>query len=444
MTLWKRDGAVEKNVERYTVGDDYILDKKLLVWDGVASRAHARGLRRIGILTQDELDALEAALSQAIALAAQDKFEITVSQEDGHTALEEFLVAKCGAAGKKIHTGRSRNDQVLTALKLFIKAELVKTQELLHAVGDRLIQFAGTNPVAMPGYTHMQRAMPSSASFWAEAFAESMLDNISLLHSTYVQLDSSPLGSAAGYGVSLPLDRAFTAQELKFERVQVNALYVQNSRGKNEALVLSALGQVMLDLNKLASDLLLFSTAEFGFFILPEEFCTGSSIMPQKRNPDVLELMRAKAKQVQALHFQVVSTVSDLPSGYNRDFQLTKRPLMEGFEIVQSSLQIIAELIPGITVNRERCEAALDPSIYQADIALQAAARGVPFRDAYHEVKQGDSRAAAGIDPYQHLKCKSHIGAPGNLQLESLQHKFQLVAQELAGRQEKLKAITFC
>lgn len=388
MTLWKRSGSVSKITQDYCVGADPLHDLKLAQWDCYGSLAQAKMLHSIGVLSKEEHLSLKNALVELIEKIRAGNFQINLEQEDCHTAIEEFLTEKCGEAGKRIHTGRSRNDQVLTMMKLYIKAELLHTSDLALKLALALLQFAERNPTPLPGYTHLRRGMPSSVALWAGAYAEACLDNSKFLCAALDQLDSSPLGSAAGYGVPIALDREMTAKDLGFARVHWNTLAVQNSRGKSEALALSALSQVMLDLNRCAGDLILFSTAEFGFFNLPAEFCTGSSIMPQKLNPDVLELMRAKAKVVFSLQQQVLGITADLPAGYNRDLQLTKAAMIEGFEITEASLAILAALIPGVTVNTARCKEALDPSVFAAHHATTLAAKGMPFRDAYHVTKE--------------------------------------------------------
>jgi argininosuccinate lyase len=259
--------------------------------------------------------------------------------------------------------------------------------------------------------------MPSSVGLWAAAFAESLLDDVELLKSAYALADQCPLGSAASYGVSLPIDRKLVSDLLGFAKVQNNVLYANNSRGKVEAIILSALSQVMADLSKMATDLILFSIPELGYFELPEKFCTGSSMMPNKKNPDVLELVRAKANKVLAAYMQVMNTIKDLPSGYNRDFQETKAPLMEGFAITQSSLEMMVLVVTGLKVNKEKCVKACTPEIFATDKAVSMAAKGMPFRDAYKAVGQNLDQLK-GEDPITNIKSKKHIGATGNLGLE--------------------------
>ncbi|MBN2367683.1 argininosuccinate lyase [Candidatus Woesearchaeota archaeon] len=409
MKLWDKGYDLDKEVEKFTVGDDYLLDQKLLFWDCVASIAHAMMLEKIGILSQEELMNIKVAIIKIIELDKQGKFKICQDQEDCHTAIEEYLTEKLGETGKKIHTARSRNDQVLAALKLYMKAGLIEIEQLSLEFIEGLVEFAKKNNIAMPGYTHMQKAMPSTSALWAGSFAESMLDNLGLLKSAFEFLDTCPLGSAAGYGVSLDIDRQFVSDLLGFSKVQTNVIYVQNSRGKNEAVVLSALMNIMLDINKIAVDLILFSMQEFGYFELPKEYCTGSSIMPQKKNPDVLELLRAKSHVFQSLHQQVVGIIQSLPSGYNRDFQLTKKPLIEGMEIVKTSLKIITCVIKSLKVNNEKCEKAMTKELFATDMVYEYVKKGMPFRDAYKKVAKELMLENSKDSYYIHNSCNYNV-----------------------------------
>ena len=426
MKLWDSSATagagedpVRKAVEQFTVGDDWLLDRKLVRWDCFGSLAHATMLQSIGILSAEELKAARKGLSEILSLAAGGKFEITPADEDCHTAIENYLTQKYGEVGKKIHTARSRNDQVLTTLKLYQKAALLRIGTLSVVLAENLHAFASKYPVAFPGYTHMQKGMPSTVQLWAAAHAESLLDDCKLLKSAFEFVDASPLGSAAGYGVTIPINRELSAKLLGFARVHRNVITTQNGRGKNEAVVLSALATVMRDLGSFGADLLFFSQRELGYLTLPERFCTGSSIMPQKRNPDVLELLRGKVKVVASLQAQVLSVASDLPSGYNRDYQLTKRPLLDGVEIVEAALTILATLVKELGVDKARCEAALEPELFAADMANELVKGGKSFRDAYREVKASLEKLAV-TDPYKFIKQKTHTGAPGNPGLAEL------------------------
>ena len=302
--LWQKNYELNALIEEFTVGIDYILDQKLIPSDCVASMAHARMLQTIGILTEEETTALSEGLLQILNEHKEGNFPITRSDEDGHTAIENRLVELAGDAGKKIHTGRSRNDQVVTALRVYGRSKVLQMIREGGMLVQSLLTLAEKHKnTPMPGRTHMQIAMPSSVGLWAAGFAEEMADSLKLLSSVWEILDQNPLGAAAGYGVPLKLDRAMTARLMGFSRVQNNVIYVNNSRGKMELMVLDMLDQMVLSMSKMAQDLILFSLPEFGYFSLPAELCSGSSIMPQKKNPDGLELMRAKAGTVSALRY---------------------------------------------------------------------------------------------------------------------------------------------
>lgn len=387
MKLWDKGKNVNSQVINFTVGDDYILDQKLVKYDCIASIAHAKMLWKIDILQKDEVSKLVQTLNDIIELNKQGKFKIKKDQEDCHTAIENYLTEKLGDLGKKIHTARSRNDQVLTALRLYLRDQGNEFLLLIERLKKSISAFIKREgDVKIPGYTHMQKAMPSSTELWAGSFIDSMEDNKLLLTAILDILNQSPLGTAAGYGVPLEIDRDFTAKELGFVRVQKNSIYVQNSRGKFENSFLHALSQIMFDLNKIASDLILFSMPEFGYFGLPDEFCTGSSIMPQKKNPDVLELLRAKYHVVNACEFQLKSLISNLISGYNRDLQLTKQPVIKACAITGESLAIGAALFDHLSINREKCLAAMSDDLYATEKVYELVKQGNPFRDAYQQI----------------------------------------------------------
>lgn len=388
MKLWDKGYRLNSAVERYTVGDDYRLDAALIKHDCVASIAHAGALRKAGVLSESEKRRLIRELRRILALSERGEFVIRPEDEDGHTAIERALTAALGDLGKKIHAARSRNDQVVTALRLYSREELLETERRMDALIRTLLRKAGGSKRApMPGYTHARKAMPSSFAAWLEAFAESMRDNKIAIRAAIELLDRNPLGTGAGYGIPVfKIDRRRTGRELGFSRLQKSALYVQNSRGKFEGITVSALANVMLDINKMCSDLILFSMDEFGFVRLPREICTGSSIMPQKMNPDVLEIARARYHSVIANEQMIKATIGNLISGYNRDLQLTKRPLMESFEIVKSTLSVMIPVIEGIRVDEEKCRRACTPEIYATEEAYRLVESGMPFRDAYRKV----------------------------------------------------------
>jgi argininosuccinate lyase len=385
--LWDRGAALDREAERFTVGEDYLLDRKLVKYDCLASIAHARALGKAGLLRTKEVQRLVQELNRIIALDKRGKFKISRAEEDCHTAIENHLTKRLGDAGKKIHVARSRNDQVLTALRLYCKEELGSCRGLAHALVQSIRGFVKKyGKVKLPGYTHMRKAMPSSVAMWGGAFVDSMKDNLKLADAALELIDQSPLGTGAGYGVPLRIDRQRTAKLLGFKRVQKNPVYAQMSRGKFEATLLHALSQIMFDLNKISSDLILFSMPELGYFEIPEEFCTGSSMMPQKKNPDVLELLRAKYHAVVSCEFYVKSVTANLLSGYNRDVQLTKGPTMQGLEIVKESLSVAARIFKKLRVNKENCKKALTEEIYATEKAYKLVRKGKPFREAYGEV----------------------------------------------------------
>lgn len=385
--LWQKQYQLNNTVERFTVGNDYTLDRRLVKYDCLASIAHARMLAKIGILTMTEAKRLAAALKHIIALDARGAFVILPEQEDCHTAIENHLTKKLGVLGKKIHTARSRNDQVLVALRLYYKVCLAHCEESVHELVSSLQTFVNAyGPVELPGYTHTRKAMPSSISMWAGSFIDSMHDNLKSLAYAADVINQSPLGTAAGYGMPLKIDRNFTAELLGFKKVQQNPIYAQNSRGKFESAILHAIAQIMLDVNKIATDLILFSMPEFGYFELPEAFYTGSSIMPHKKNPDVLELLRAKYFIVVAQESETRNIVGNLLSGYSRDLQLLKEPVFKSFDIVLESLSVLTEVFKHLKVNAENCKAALTPELYATAVVYELVAKGVPFREAYNSI----------------------------------------------------------
>jgi argininosuccinate lyase len=423
--LWQKGYRVNEQVEQFEAAQNSALDARLIRHDVWGSLAHAAMLAKIGVLTESEQQALGNALRGILRLEAAHEFTIPLSDEDVHTRVENYLVEAAGEVGKKIHVARSRNDQVLVDLRLYGKEQLHAVAVSLCDLCSALLEFAGTHTdTPMPGYTHMQRAMLSSVGLWAANFAEALLDDEQLLSAAYVLNDQSPLGSAAGYGVPIPIDRQYCADLLGFSRTQNNVIYVQNSRGKIEGAIVQALAQIMLDLSKLAQDILLFSTAEYGFFQVPQELCTGSSIMPQKRNLGVMELVRARTQTMLALQQQILGIVSGLPSGYNMDFQETKRPFMEALDIVQESLQICTLVVSALHVNTERLVAACTYELFATDRAYELALEGnMPFRDAYRTVGTEitallDSGQPLPVESQEQLvlrlAARSHQGGAGN------------------------------
>src|SRR5579875_265467 len=442
--LWQKGYRLNEQVERFEAAQNSALDNRLIRQDVWGSMAHAAMLRQIGMLTEREYAAIHDALRQVLELEASSEFTILPEDEDVHTRIENFLTATAGVAGKKIHLARSRNDQVLLDLRLYGKEQLHNVAAKLFDLCSALLEFAGLHAdIPMPGYTHMQRAMLSSVGLWAASFAESLLDDEQVLAAAYRLNDQSPLGSAAAYGVPIAIDRQYSADLLGFSRVQNNVLYAQNSRGKIEAAIVQALTQIMLDLSKLAQDLLLFTTSEYGFFTVPQEICAGSSIMPQKRNLDVMELVRARTQTMLALQQQILGIVSGLPSGYNMDYQETKRPFMEALDIAQESLEICALVASNISVNSANLVAACTFELFAADRAYEMAAREqIPFRDAYRIVgkevtAQIDQARAEGkplpaesqAELVQRLHARNHLGGAGTPGLAQTRQQLEQVEQ---------------
>lgn len=378
--IWDKGFEVDKRVEEFTVGNDFLIDMKLINYDCKASIIHAKMLRKIGVLSKTELKKIINALNEIIN---SNDLTIKINDEDCHTAIENYLIKKIGDAGKKIHTARSRNDQVLTALRLYYLDNIKNCDLLLKEWIKSLKNFKNKfGTINFPGYTHFRKAMPSSINMWSEAFIESSIDNTKLLKVSKNIINKSPLGTAAGYGVPMNIDREFTAKEMGFDSNQ-NPIYAQISRGKFEKLLIHSLVQIMYDINKISSDLILFSMDELGYFEIPEKFCTGSSIMPQKNNPDVLELLRAKYNNVRSYESEVLNITSNLPSGFHRDFQLTKEPTMKAIETTLDCIKMITMLINELVVNEKRCDEALSEEIYATEKAYKLVEKGVPFRSAY-------------------------------------------------------------
>jgi argininosuccinate lyase len=406
-------------VERYTVGNDYELDKRLLSYDVEASIAHAQALAKLKIISPTELKKLTAALKEILKLQRQGKFIIKLEDEDCHTAIENYLIKKLGQLGKKIHTGRSRNDQVLVATRLYarkklkqISYELIKLEKVFLAMAKKY------QNIPMPGYTHTRRAMPSSVGHWAASYLEELIDDHKLLECAYNLNDQNPLGAAAGFGVNLNLDRRMTTRLLGFKRTQINSIYAINSRGKTESFILAVGTQIMMTLGRLANEMIWFTTPEFNFFHLPWEFTTGSSIMPQKRNPDVFEILRSNVNVIAALQTQIKDISKNLISGYNRDTQLTKEPLIKGLGITRRSLEIAALVMPRIKPQKEVLMKSLTPEMFANNEANKLVKKGVPFRDAYQQVKENLDKLKVP-NPVKAIKEVKSLGGPGNLSLNS-------------------------
>jgi len=389
--LWDRKEPLDRLVLEYTAGEDHALDDRLVQHDIRASAAHAGMLHAAGLLGDADHAAIQGALRAIGEAHAQGEWQVKLEDEDCHTALENRLVEAVGEAGQRIHLGRSRNDQVLAALRLWLKDELGTLAGEAEAVAVALEGIAGRHgDLVMPGYTHMQRAMPTSLGLWALAFAGELRDDAAGLRAARRRADLNPLGSAAGYGVPvLELDRAHTTRALGFAAAHEPVTAVQLSRGKAEASALFEAAMLAQDLGRLAADLCLFATSEFGFVRLPAEFTTGSSMLPQKRNPDLFELVRGRTSEAMAALLEVLALIAKLPSGYHRDLQLTKKPLFRGLDSASASARLMAHALPSLEFDAERMREAVDPSLRAAEKAYRLVQElGLPFREAFRRVRE--------------------------------------------------------
>ena len=421
--IWHKGTAAEGWVTRFTVGEDWRWDTVLLPYDVEGTRAHAGALRQIGVLTDEEEAEVGRALDRIRAAWEAGDVVVRPEDEDMHTVIERELTARLGDAGKKIHAGRSRNDQVVVALRLWLRDALGDVASGTAAVGDALLEHASRGQrLLMPGYTHGQRAMPTTVAVWAAGYADLLADDLDTLAAARRTVDTSPWGSAAGYGVPvLDLPRAAVAERLGFARVQETAA-VQLSRGKAEAAAVHALVQIGLTLNRLASDLALFATAEFGFARLPPEHTTGSSIMPQKRNPDVLELARATVHRLTAELHLLLTLPANLPSGYHRDLQLTKEATMRAVLAARDLVTAVGAVLPGVEWQHEKMRDALSPDLFATAEALRRVESGEPFRDAYRAVGT-DLGALSVPDADDALGAYTSPGTPGNVDVGALRQR---------------------
>jgi argininosuccinate lyase len=433
--LWQDDdgGQVDQHIMEFMAGEDVVLDRQLFSYDIRATSAHVRGLERIGILSPGESQTLCKHLEQLQQEFSEGSFVLDQRFEDGHSAIEMFLTEKAGDIGAKVHTGRSRNDQVAVATRLFLKDSLETLVGLDARIAQTCLARAGKHAkVPMPGYTHLQRAVPSSIGLWMGGFAEAFTDDLVFASAVLDLIDCSPLGTAAGYGVNLPLDRDGVASDLGFGRLQVNPMAAQNSRGKFEIMALQAAAHAMQDVRRLAWDLSLFTTSEFDFVKLPANYTTGSSIMPNKSNPDVVELLRGRAATLEGAILEIQSVLS-LPSGYQRDLQLTKAPLLRGINAALQALSIVPPLVQGMEFIEEKMRQAISVDMFATDIALAETVKGVPFRTAYLEAKK--SLDQAGVpDAASSLAQRVSPGACGDLQLDRIRLRLEQKMQELEDR----------
>lgn len=434
-------GDVDPDVLDYTVGDDPVLDMDLVRWDCLGTAAHVTMLSEMPVtppvVTQEEAACVRAALADVVA----DRFFVVREQDqDVHMAVETRLTETLGDLGKKIHTGRSRNDQVAVDVRLHIKDQLLGLEGELADLAAALVDFGKVHDrVPMVGRTHLQPAMPSSVGVWATGHAEMILDQTANLEAAYTLNDACPLGSAAGYGVPLPLDRQRTSDLLGFARPLHNVFGASMGRGEDEAALLSALAQLMAVLSRLAEDMILFSMPEFGYFTLPRAYCTGSSIMPQKYNPDVLELVRSKTAQVLGLATAALSMLHAMPGGYNRDLQDCKGLYMKGLSITRTTLRILAKFVRGLGIDEAKLRAGFIPGVFATDVALRKVAAGTPWREAYHQVRD-NLEALATEDPDAAVAAKTHAGATAGLDYALYAGRVAALRTSVAARMEQFEA----
>lgn len=417
--IWSKgdDSGPDAAVQDFLAGEDILWDRHLFEYDIAASRAHVAGLARIGILDDDELARLDDALAHLGDAFSAGTFVLGPPHEDGHSAIEAHLTERLGETGKKVHAGRSRNDQVQVALRLYLRERLDALAAVCRDIAEAFLDRAEIDGgLVMPGYTHLQRAVPSTAGLWLAGFAEAFIDIAGLAALTRGWLNSSPLGTAAGYGVNLPLDRDGTAEALGFARLQINPQYAQNSRGRFELQAVSCLAQATLELRRLAWDLSLYVSAEFNFVSLASRYRTGSSIMPNKANPDAVELLRAQHAVVQGAMAELQAALA-LPSGYHRDLQVSKPPLIRAFECGLRALRLIPDLVATLEFDAEAMRAAIDAELYATDAAMERSLEGVAFRDAYRAAMRSD---LAGRTPEASAAARVSPGACADLRLDQL------------------------
>ena len=412
-TLWSKGIQATDLVEDFTVGNDRILDMRLAKYDVIGSKAHIRMLESIGLLTEEELKTLTAALDQILSEIEAGEFILEDDVEDIHSQVELLLTRRLGDIGKKIHSGRSRNDQVLVDVKLFLKDEVLTLRnevlELFHTLQKLSEQH---KDILLPGYTHGQVAMPSSFGLWFGAYAEALADDMYMLRGAYNVTDQNPLGSAAGYGSSFPLDRQMTTDLLQFGSLDYNVVAAQLSRGKSERAVASAMGAIALTLNKFAADCCMYMSPNYGFIKFPDELTTGSSIMPHKKNPDVFELTRAKCNKIQALPQQIMLIMNNLPSGYFRDLQIIKEVFLPAFEELKDCLQMATYIMDKIKINDHILDDDRYLYIFSVEEVNRLASEGMPFRDAYKKVGLDIEAGNFTHDKQVH---HTHEGSIGNL-----------------------------
>ncbi len=424
MKLWEeKDKKRNEIIDQFTVGKDRYYDTLLAKYDCKASIAHSKMLAKVNILSKNESDKLNKVLNEIIDEIKKGEFKIEDEFEDMHSKIEFVLIQKLGDLGKKIHTARSRNDQVLVAIQLFVKDELNSIKKEIHSLFNILIKLSEKyKSFIIPGYTHMQLAMPSSFGLWFSAYAETLIDDVISINNTLSIVDQNPLGSAAGYGTSFPIDRKSTTKSLNFSELKYNSLAAQISRGKIEKQTLSAISSISSTLSKFCMDICLYMGQDFNFISFPENLTTGSSIMPHKKNPDIFELIRGKCNIIQSLPNQINLLTTNLPSGYHREMQLTKAPLIESINEIKSCLKIFNHSIKKIIINKNIIDNPKYDYLFTVDSLNKWVMQGIPFRDAYKKMKLEIKNK--NYIPNKKLK-HTHIGSIGNLNLNDIKMKMK-------------------
>ena len=424
MKLWEeKDKKRNEIIDQFTVGKDRYYDTLLAKYDCKASIAHSKMLAKVNILSKKESDKLNKVLNEIIDEIKKGKFKIEDEFEDMHSKIEFVLIQKLGDLGKKIHTARSRNDQVLVAIQLFVKDKLNSIKKEIHSLFNILIKLSEKyKSFIIPGYTHMQLAMPSSFGLWFSAYAETLIDDVISINNTLSIVDQNPLGSAAGYGTSFPIDRKSTTKSLNFSELKYNSLAAQISRGKIEKQTLSAISSISSTLSKFCMDICLYMGQDFNFISFPENLTTGSSIMPHKKNPDIFELIRGKCNIIQSLPNQINLLTTNLPSGYHREMQLTKAPLIESINEIKSCLKIFNHSIKKIIINKNIIDNPKYDYLFTVDSLNKWVMQGIPFRDAYKKMKLEIKNK--NYIPNKKLK-HTHIGSIGNLNLNDIKMKMK-------------------
>jgi len=424
MKLWDKGFSTDKKIDIFTVGNDRELDLLLAKYDVIGSLAHAKMLYKIGLLSKKEISAVEKELHKIIVTIQNGEFTIEDSFEDVHSKVEFLLTQKLGDTGKKIHTARSRNDQVLVDVHLYLKDELKEIKSLMVLFFDLLMDLSERyKEILLPGYTHFQVAMPSSFGMWFSAYAESLIDDVYFLNAAYKVVDQNPLGSAAGYGSSFPIDRKNTTETLGFETLKFNSVAAQMSRGKTEKSVAFAMSSLAGTLSKFAMDICLYMSQNFGFVSFPDELTTGSSIMPHKKNPDVFELIRGKCNKIQALPYELTLITSNLPSGYHRDLQLLKEGMIPAIQSMKACLEMFTFSLEKIQVNEDILKDSKYDYLFTVEEVNELVQNGTPFRDAYKIV--GAKVNDGEFKPNKKVK-HTHIGSVGNLGLKEIRNKMKV------------------